>query len=288
MADHHHEHQHPVYPGTVLGPDHLRSQFGTGGAAGGPAADAGAREIVGDDYLALVAEQAKIIEHQWSRGVRRGVVRGFLLSGPPGVGKTTLAKRLAYELGQRFPRTAGRDGVATVVIDGSDLARAKYGETETRIREVFHAAQTGFGTPRQRSILIFDDIESILMARGSEHAREWHFSQDSVFFHAVDELDTSQATLVLTTNRPDLVDEAIRDRFLEYPVGYPSPEVLATVALHRVQDQGLAADQLTSLSQDIEKAVSDGSVRSLRDAEHFAIRYYVAQVLGTRSRADRS
>ena len=86
-------------------------------------------------------------------------------------------------------------------------------------------------------MILFDDVESIFMARGSQHAKEWHFSQDSVFFHAVDELDTSRAVVVLTTNRPDLVDDAIRDRFLTYRVDYPDAETLVQVALKLAAQQ---------------------------------------------------
>jgi SpoVK/Ycf46/Vps4 family AAA+-type ATPase len=118
----------------------------------------------------------------------------------------------------RFPRQDGQDGDAAILLDGSQIARVKYGESERRIREIFHAAQTGLGTPGQRTVLIFDDVESILISRDSQHAKEWHFSQDSVFFHVIDDLDTSQTVEVLTSNRPDLVDDAIRDRFLEYEI----------------------------------------------------------------------
>ena len=74
--------------------------------------------------------------------------------------------------------------------------------------------------------VLFDDVESLFLARGSGGAREWHFSQNSVFFHAIDELNTARTAVVLTTNRIDLVDEAIVDRFLQYEFGVPPQNVL--------------------------------------------------------------
>ena len=182
-------------------------------------------EMVGDRYQDLLQEIAAIAEYQWRSGTTRGLVKGFMLSGPPGTGKTTLAKRLAYELGRRF-EAEDEPPVALAFIDGGEISRSRYGESEERIRDIFLHARSGFTAQGQRSVLLFDDVESIFMARGSQHAKEWHFSQDSVFFHSIDDLDTSRATIVLTSNRPDLIDEAIRDRFLSYVVDYPDLDTL--------------------------------------------------------------
>jgi len=241
-------------------------------------------EMVGDRYQDLLQEMAAITEYQWRSGTTRGLVKGFMLSGPPGTGKTTLAKRLAYELGRRF-ETEDEPPVALAFIDGGEIARSRYGESEERIRDIFLHARSGFTAQGQRSVLLFDDVESIFMARGSQHAKEWHFSQDSVFFHSIDDLDTSRSTIVLTSNRPDLIDEAIRDRFLSYVVDYPDLETLLQMVQQIPAIEQLSGTQQTTLKNDLIAAVKNGTVRSMRDGQRFAMRHFVAKLLKKESLA---
>lgn len=241
-------------------------------------------EMVGDRYRELLQEIAAITEYQWRSGATRGLVKGFMLSGPPGTGKTTLAKRLAYELGRRF-EAEDEPPVALAFVDGGEISRSRYGESEERIRDIFLHARSGFTAQGQRSVLLFDDVESIFMARGSQHAKEWHFSQDSVFFHSIDDLDTSRSTIILTSNRPDLIDEAIRDRFLSYVVDYPDLETLIKMVEQIPALQQLSGTQQSVLKKDLMAAVQDGSVRSMRDAQRFAMRHFVAKLLKKESLA---
>ena len=244
-------------------------------------------EMVGDRYLDLLQEIAAITEYQWRSGTTRGLVKGFMLSGPPGTGKTTLAKRLAYELGRRF-EAEDEPPVALAFIDGGEISRSRYGESEERIRDIFLHARSGFTAQGQRSVLLFDDVESIFMARGSQHAKEWHFSQDSVFFHSIDDLDTSRATIVLTSNRPDLIDEAIRDRFLSYVVDYPDLDTLLQMVQQIPAIEQLSGTQQTTLKNDLIAAVKNGSVRSMRDGQRFAMRHFVAKLLKKESLAQQA
>ena len=260
-SDHHHA--GPLADGNLLTYDELRADDG--------------ERIVGTPHAALLQELAAIAEHQWRSEIRHGLIKGFFLSGPPGIGKTTLAKRLALELGRRFAGDAATS-VVLGLVDGSEIARSRYGESEARIRDIFAHARSGFTAAGQRTVLLFDDVESILMARGNEHAKEWHFSQDSVFFHAVDDLDTSRAILVLTTNRPDLVDDAIRDRFLTYTIDYPDVALLAELAAALADRQQFDALQKATLDRDLRAAAAAGHVRSMRDAERFVVQFYVRTI----------
>jgi SpoVK/Ycf46/Vps4 family AAA+-type ATPase len=247
----------------------------------------GSNEIVGARYHDLLEELACITEYQWRAGVPNGLVKGFLLSGPPGTGKTTLAKRLAYELGRRF-HAEDTPPVVMAFVDGGEVSRSRYGESEERIRDIFLHAHSGFTAPGQRSVLLFDDVESIFMARGSQHAKEWHFSQDSVFFHAIDALDTSRSTVILTSNRPDLIDDAITDRFLSYVVDYPDAETLVRMVERTKMFQQLSSAQISRLKNDLVAAIGEGSIRSMRQAQRFAMRHFVSQILQKESLVRRS
>lgn len=293
-------------------PQRLRAEFGPFLDVAGPdGVGRTANDIVGDTYRQVLAETAAIVAHQWRNEISRSALKGFLFYGGVGIGKTTMARRLAYEMcrifkapgladhehdnGQPTPDhdhtfshshdTEFGDDVVLVIIDGADIARGRYGDSEEQLRKLFEYAREGEfhghrheDDPTRRTVLLFDDVESLFLERGSSGAKEWHFSQNSVFFHAIDELDSAHTVVLLTTNRIDLVDEAIVDRFLPYEFSRPPTDVLLEVARHRAELQQLDESRLAPIVEEITREAS--TVKSLRDVERMVTRAYVASIVG--------
>jgi SpoVK/Ycf46/Vps4 family AAA+-type ATPase len=248
------------------------------------------RDLIGPRYREILRELTKIVAYQWNEHVERSALKGFLLHGGVGVGKTAMAKRLTYELCRQFKDYGvddrRQDEVVMILVDGGDIARGRYGDTEEQLREIFKYARDGQSgghhrhevDPKRRTIILFDDVESLFLTRNALGAKEWHFSQNSIFFHAIDALDTAHTAVVLTTNRIDLVDEAIKDRFLSYEFEVPPVSVLKQVARNKGGLQGLEESELQPILEVID---TTGAVRSIRDIERMVMRAYVDKLLKT-------
>jgi AAA+ superfamily predicted ATPase len=292
-------------------PGRLRAEFGPFLDQPGPdGVGRTTNDIVGETYREVLAETTAIVAHQWRNEISRSALKGFLFHGGVGIGKTTMARRLAYEMCRVFkaPGLADHehdngqptghdhgfshfhgedfgDDVVLVIIDGADIARGRYGDSEEQLRKLFDYAREGEfhghrhdDDPTRRTVLLFDDVESLFLERGSGGAKEWHFSQNSVFFHAIDELDTARTIVLLTTNRIDLVDAAIIDRFLPYEFSRPPTNVLLEVAQHRAALQQLDERHLAPIVEAINQ--DETTVKSLRDVERMVTRAYVASIVG--------
>jgi transitional endoplasmic reticulum ATPase len=120
--------------------------------------------------------------------------RGILLHGPPGCGKTLLAKAVATESEANF-----------ISIKGPEVFSKWVGESEKAIREVFRKARTA-----APAIIYFDELDSLTPRRGTwegSHVYESVLNQILVEMDGLEEL--KGVVCVASTNRPDLVDPAL-------------------------------------------------------------------------------
>jgi len=269
--------------------ERLRDEFGPFMAGDSEGLGHAARELVGSRYREILRELTAIVSYQWKEHLERSALKGFLFHGGVGVGKTAMAKRLTYELCRRFGdngmASRSSDEVVMIFVDGADIARGRYGDTEEQIRDIFTYARDGQSgghhhrhddDPKRRTILLFDDVESLFLTRNSSGAKEWHFSQNSIFFHSIDDLDTAHTAVILTTNRIDLVDEAIVDRFWSYEFAPPPISVLEEVTREKAKLQGLTEEDLQPALNAIR---SLGTVKSIREVERMVMRAYVDKLL---------
>ena len=268
--------------------ERLRDEFGSFTAGDSDGLGRAERELVGSRYREILRELTAIVSYQWKEHMERSALKGFLFHGGVGVGKTAMAKRLTYELCRRFGDNgaAGRnsDEVVMILVDGADVARGRYGDTEEQIRDIFKYARDGQSgghhrhddDPKRRTVILFDDVESLFLTRNSAGAKEWHFSQNSIFFHSIDDLDTAHTAVILTTNRLDLVDEAIVDRFLSYEFAPPPVSVLEEVMREKAKLQRLTEEDLQSVLNVIR---APGAVKSIREIERMVMRAYVDKLL---------
>jgi SpoVK/Ycf46/Vps4 family AAA+-type ATPase len=269
--------------------ERLRDEFGPfGETEAGDNLGRAQRELIGSRYREILRETTAIIGYQWKEHMERSAVKGFLFHGGVGVGKTAMAKRLTYELCRRFGDNgvAGRssDQVVMILVDGADIARGRYGDTEEQIRDIFKYARNGQSgghhrhddDPKRRTVILFDDVESLFLTRNSAGAKEWHFSQNSIFFHSIDDLDTAHTAVILTTNRIDLVDEAIVDRFLSHEFAAAPVSVLEEVTREKAKLQRLTEEDLQPVLNAIR---APGVMKSIREIERMVMRAYVDKLL---------
>ena len=137
--------------------------------------------------------------------------RGILLSGPPGCGKTLLAKAIANESKVNF-----------ISVKGPALLSKYVGESEEAVRDVFRKARQA--TP---CIIFFDEIDSLIPAR-SGGSTDSHVSERvlSQFLAELDGIEELKGVLVLgATNRADILDPAVlRPGRFDYTIEISMPD----------------------------------------------------------------
>ena len=191
--------------------------------------------------------------------------KGFLLEGPPGTGKTEVVKQVARKLDRRS------GNVHWLFIDGASIAAPKWGDAEKALRRVFKTAeQLSKERKNPKLIVHFDDVECLMMARGVELAKEWHYSINSILFHEIDRLDPFSVIVCATTNRPDLVDDALRDRLFVIEVPPPPIEQLRFVIGEILDSTGVSSHR-EELEEKIFSKLKDLENPTIRDARQLTV-----------------
>lgn len=139
--------------------------------------------------------------------------KGILLYGPPGCGKTLIAKAVANAIAKRVGEREGTDERARrsffLHIKGPELLNKYVGESERKIREIFEKAKekADKGVP---VIIFFDEMDSLFRTRGTGVSSDMESTIVPQFLAEIDGVERLRNVIVIgATNRQDLIDPAV-------------------------------------------------------------------------------
>jgi transitional endoplasmic reticulum ATPase len=163
--------------------------------------------------------------------------RGVLLYGPPGCGKTMLAKAIANECQSNF-----------ICVKGPELLTMWFGESEANVREIFDKARQA-----APCVLFFDELDSIARSRGSSIG-DAGGAADRVLNQLLTEMDGMEQKknvfIIGATNRPDIIDPALlRPGRLDQLIYIPLPDLPSRIQVFK------AVLRKTPLAKDVDLEV---------------------------------
>ncbi|MGH9178290.1 MAG: proteasome ATPase [Acidimicrobiales bacterium] len=188
--------------------------------------------------------------------------KGILLYGPPGCGKTLIAKAVANSLAKKVAEVTGDTNAKSYFLNikGPELLNKYVGETERQIRLVFQRARekSEEGMP---VIVFFDEMDSLFRTRGTGISSDMESTIVPQLLAEIDGVETLKNVIVIgASNREDLIDPAIlRPGRLDVKIKIERPDERAAAqifARYLTADLPLDAGEVQSLGGgDPEKAV---------------------------------
>lgn len=182
--------------------------------------------------------------------------KGILLYGPPGCGKTLIAKAVANSLAHKVRDLTGNDNVRSYFINvkGPELLNKFVGETERHIRMIFQRAREKAeeGMP---VIVFFDEMDSLFRTRGTGISSDMESTVVPQLLAEIDGVETLRNVIVIgATNREDLIDPAIlRPGRLDVKIKVERPNADSASQIfsrYLTADVPIAANEVTELGGD--------------------------------------
>ena len=211
--------------------------------------------------------------------------KGFIFEGPPGSGKTEAVidagRRLAFLFGN-LPDDQVIE-MRLIHVNSSNINTKGFGDSEQRLKQVFRDANHNPNS-NVKTIILFDDIDSLLSKRDDPEAKEWTRSLNGVFFHELDNLITTKTMVIATTNLPEKIDPAVHSRLALRNAPAPTFDEMKQVAKSSLPvggAKGLTQDELLEhTGEAIRLALEKDEPPSFRLARQTAIETVLKYVAG--------
>ena len=165
-----------------------------------------------DDQIELITDAVELpfVHQDLFARYELPAPKGILLYGPPGCGKTLIAKAVANSLARQVSEATGEEARSYFLnIKGPELLNKYVGETERHIRLVFQRARekAANGTP---VIVFFDEMESLFRTRGTGISSDMEATIVPQLLAEIDGVEALRNVIVIgASNREDLIDPAI-------------------------------------------------------------------------------
>ena len=189
-------------------------------------------------------------------------LNGILLFGPPGCGKTLLAKAIANESRSNF-----------IAIKGPEIYSKWVGESERAVREIFRKARQA-----APSIIYFDEIDSIASGRGMNESTQTFSSIVNQILVEMDGIENRKGIVIIaSTNRPDIVDPAfLRPGRFDRLIFVEAPDFEARLKILEVHTKEMPLDDEVSLKKlaqmtegysgaDLENVCREAGMQAIRE-----------------------
>ena len=189
-------------------------------------ADIGGQERAKEEIIEAIEGPIKNAEIYKAYGKKP--TKGILLYGPPGNGKTMFGKAIATSIAEMH----GSEADGFIYVKGPEILNMYVGNSEERIRALFQTAREFKNKHGHPAVLFIDESEAILSARGTGRSSDVDRTIVPQFLAEMDGLDDSAAIVVLTTNRPDMLDSAvIREGRVDKKIRIGKPDIEAVKSI---------------------------------------------------------
>lgn len=232
--------------------------------------------LIGTLHNEIGQKITKIFSIQKDQSISDGI-KGFILYGPPGTGKSTIAKWIIYETAYQNDLLRFPDDQLYVLLNLADIAKARFGETEDIIREKFEAAMRIAKSNGNFFIIVMDDVDGMFPTRSYKRLEAWYLGHLNVLFTELDKLETDKVGVIMTTNRKDLLDEAVISRLVNIEVPYIDLDTAKLKIESRIKKLKMDEDYLLIILERITKKIENSEIKNLtfRDVEKEIIFAYI-------------